>query len=247
MRGTNVGAINVRPAAPPRIGHSVLASGLYAQRVLVAFLAFGIGCGAKAPAPMPPIDNGDPEDSGVGRTPMRWGLLKIRSTPATEATPPTAATAPPRCSRAPRSPSAIRTTGGTAPGAPTIRTTAAAPAPVRRARTTGSTAPTARAWSPNCGRSPRPRRRRPMCIPTPHTISTTSPSTGPTSRARRSSLATRSPTATADAGQIALYESGSDPYGAVWLYEARGCSTGVVHDLRTPDMTYIAIARAPRF
>ncbi len=44
-------------------------------------------------------------------------------------------------------------------------------------------------------------------------------------------------------GHIALYESGSDPFGAVWLYEARGCATGVVHDLRTVDSSYIAIRR----
>jgi hypothetical protein len=29
----------------------------------------------------------------------------------------------------------------------------------------------------------------------------------------------------------------------VWLYEARGCATGIVHDLRAPDSTYIAIRR----
>jgi cell wall-associated NlpC family hydrolase len=44
-------------------------------------------------------------------------------------------------------------------------------------------------------------------------------------------------------GHIALYESGADPFGAVWLYEARGCATGVVHDLRTVDSSYIAIRR----
>jgi hypothetical protein len=48
---------------------------------------------------------------------------------------------------------------------------------------------------------------------------------------------------TATEGHIALYESGSDPFGNVWLYEARGCATGIVHDLRTPDSTYIAIRR----
>ena len=47
----------------------------------------------------------------------------------------------------------------------------------------------------------------------------------------------------ATSGHIALFESGSDPFGAVWLYEARGCATGVVHDLRTVDSTYIAIRR----
>jgi hypothetical protein len=47
----------------------------------------------------------------------------------------------------------------------------------------------------------------------------------------------------ATSGHIALYEMGSDPFGNVWLYEARGCATGVVHDLRTPDSTYITIRR----
>jgi hypothetical protein len=48
---------------------------------------------------------------------------------------------------------------------------------------------------------------------------------------------------TSTSGHIALFESGADPFGAVWLYEARGCATGVVHDLRTVDTTYIAIRR----
>lgn len=48
---------------------------------------------------------------------------------------------------------------------------------------------------------------------------------------------------TATEGHIALFESGADPFGNVWLYEARGCATGVVHDLRTVDSTYIAIRR----
>jgi hypothetical protein len=47
----------------------------------------------------------------------------------------------------------------------------------------------------------------------------------------------------ATSGHIALFETGSDPFGAVWLYEARGCSTGVVHDLRTVDSSYLAIRR----
>jgi hypothetical protein len=46
-----------------------------------------------------------------------------------------------------------------------------------------------------------------------------------------------------NAGHIALYESGTDPFGNVWLYEARGCATGVVHNLRTPDSSYITIRR----
>ena len=48
---------------------------------------------------------------------------------------------------------------------------------------------------------------------------------------------------TATAGHIALFESGSDPFGMVWLYEARGCATGVTHDLRSVDSSYIAIRR----
>ncbi|MGZ3425381.1 MAG: SH3 domain-containing protein [Polyangia bacterium] len=48
---------------------------------------------------------------------------------------------------------------------------------------------------------------------------------------------------TSTSGHIALFESGADPFGAVWLYEARGCATGVVHDLRTVDSSYIAIRR----
>jgi hypothetical protein len=47
----------------------------------------------------------------------------------------------------------------------------------------------------------------------------------------------------ATSGHIALYESGTDPFGNVWLYEARGCGTGIVHDVRTLDSTYIAIRR----
>ncbi len=48
---------------------------------------------------------------------------------------------------------------------------------------------------------------------------------------------------TATEGHIALFDNGTDPFGNVWLYEARGCATGIVHDLRTPDSTYIAIRR----
>jgi hypothetical protein len=44
-------------------------------------------------------------------------------------------------------------------------------------------------------------------------------------------------------GHIALVESTSDPYGDVWVYEARGCSSGVTHDMRTFDSTYRAIRR----
>jgi hypothetical protein len=48
---------------------------------------------------------------------------------------------------------------------------------------------------------------------------------------------------TSTSGHVTLLESTTDPYGDMWLYEARGCSTGVVHDLRTLDSTYIAIRR----
>jgi hypothetical protein len=44
-------------------------------------------------------------------------------------------------------------------------------------------------------------------------------------------------------GHIVLVESADDPYGNLWLYEARGCSTGVVHDLRSLDSSYRAIRR----
>lgn len=45
------------------------------------------------------------------------------------------------------------------------------------------------------------------------------------------------------AGHIVLFESGNDPWGNVWLYEARGCATGIVHNLRTVANTYITIRR----
>ncbi len=45
------------------------------------------------------------------------------------------------------------------------------------------------------------------------------------------------------AGHILLFESGSDPWGNVWAYEARGCATGIVHDLRVVGTAYIAIRR----
>ena len=45
------------------------------------------------------------------------------------------------------------------------------------------------------------------------------------------------------AGHMALYESGNDPWGDVWLYEARGCATGVAHNLRSVSNAYITIRR----
>ncbi|RLB59657.1 MAG: hypothetical protein DRI34_01180 [Deltaproteobacteria bacterium] len=43
-------------------------------------------------------------------------------------------------------------------------------------------------------------------------------------------------------GHIVLYESG-DPWGDLWTYEARGCSYGIVHNLRTLTSSYVAIIR----
>jgi hypothetical protein len=45
---------------------------------------------------------------------------------------------------------------------------------------------------------------------------------------------------TSSAGHIFLVESG-DPWGNMWVYEARGCSFGVMHDLRTAASAYKAI------
>jgi hypothetical protein len=42
------------------------------------------------------------------------------------------------------------------------------------------------------------------------------------------------------AGHIFLYESG-DGWGSMWTYEAKGCATGIVHDLRTASSAYKAI------
>jgi hypothetical protein len=44
------------------------------------------------------------------------------------------------------------------------------------------------------------------------------------------------------AGHIAIYEKG-DAWGSMWLYEARGCSYGVVHNLRSLSSSYKAIKR----
>jgi Bacterial SH3 domain len=45
------------------------------------------------------------------------------------------------------------------------------------------------------------------------------------------------------AGHIFLYESG-DGYGSMWAYEAKGCSYGIIHDLRTAGTAYKAIRRS---
>jgi hypothetical protein len=44
------------------------------------------------------------------------------------------------------------------------------------------------------------------------------------------------------AGHIFLFEKG-DPWGSMWTYEARGCSYGVVHNLRTAGSAYHMIRR----
>jgi len=46
---------------------------------------------------------------------------------------------------------------------------------------------------------------------------------------------------TGGAGHIFLYESG-DGWGSMWTYEAKGCSYGITHDLRTAGTAYHAIA-----
>ncbi len=45
------------------------------------------------------------------------------------------------------------------------------------------------------------------------------------------------------AGHIFLYESG-DGWGSMWAYEAKGCSYGIVKNLRTASSAYKAIRRA---
>ncbi|MGV3625238.1 MAG: SH3 domain-containing protein [Archangium sp.] len=45
------------------------------------------------------------------------------------------------------------------------------------------------------------------------------------------------------AGHIVVYESG-DAWGSVWAYEARGCSYGIVHNLRSLTSDYKGIRRA---
>ncbi len=45
------------------------------------------------------------------------------------------------------------------------------------------------------------------------------------------------------AGHIVIYESG-DAWGSIWAYEARGCSYGIVHNLRSLTSAYKGIRRA---
>jgi hypothetical protein len=44
-------------------------------------------------------------------------------------------------------------------------------------------------------------------------------------------------------GHIVLFDSG-DPWGSMWTYEARGCSYGIVHNIRTASSAFVAIRRA---
>jgi hypothetical protein len=45
------------------------------------------------------------------------------------------------------------------------------------------------------------------------------------------------------AGHIVLFESGMDPWGSMWLYEARACAAGIVHNLRALPKEFIVIRR----
>jgi hypothetical protein len=42
-------------------------------------------------------------------------------------------------------------------------------------------------------------------------------------------------------GHVALFDTGDDPFGSIWIYEAYGCATGIIHDMRTLDSSYRAI------
>ena len=44
-------------------------------------------------------------------------------------------------------------------------------------------------------------------------------------------------------GHIMRCESGADPWGSIWTFEARGCATGIVHNLRTAGTAYITLRR----
>ena len=44
-------------------------------------------------------------------------------------------------------------------------------------------------------------------------------------------------------GHMGLFDSGMDPWGSIWFYEARGCATGVQHNLRAVSSSFIAIRR----
>ena len=44
-------------------------------------------------------------------------------------------------------------------------------------------------------------------------------------------------------GHMMLFEAGNDPWGSIWTYEARGCATGVVHNLRVASSDFLTIRR----
>lgn len=46
-----------------------------------------------------------------------------------------------------------------------------------------------------------------------------------------------------NSGHIVLVEAATDPFGALWLYEARACMIGIVHNQRSLDSSFITIRR----
>jgi hypothetical protein len=48
--------------------------------------------------------------------------------------------------------------------------------------------------------------------------------------------------ALATSGHVMLYEK-DDPWGSFWAFEARGCSYGVVHNIRTAGSGFVAVRR----
>jgi hypothetical protein len=49
--------------------------------------------------------------------------------------------------------------------------------------------------------------------------------------------------ALATSGHVMLYEK-DDPWGSFWAFEARGCSYGVVHNIRTAGSGFVAVRRS---
>lgn len=49
----------------------------------------------------------------------------------------------------------------------------------------------------------------------------------------------------AGTGHALLVEATRDPWGHLWVFEARSCATGIVHHLRGVDGSFIAIRRKP--
>jgi hypothetical protein len=45
-----------------------------------------------------------------------------------------------------------------------------------------------------------------------------------------------------DGGHIFLYDTG-DPWGSMWAYECKGCSSGCLHGIRSAGSAYVAIRR----